>query len=643
MSNYSIHKALFAKASLSIMPPLIRDTLLQDSTFCNDHGLKADAVITFEPVSLSISRSKLFDAIRSVLSDMSEVIVTDVEGQEWKLVSKNDNPNKPILELSHEGESLRLPDFAVLSPNPQLRLRSFEEQASESNLPSSAKEDWLNVIAQRPLGDHEVTELENDLYDTPIHVAQSLRRKFEMGGVGVSDFVPDSRRYYERLIGTYDGSASIKEYATRSARQVMTCLSSLSPYDGFSLSLLLSAHSSLTQEIQISGFSNEELSRTYDLIAKHGDRLSQIGAIEVGLRILPEFPMIEPFIVSLIEQIRYENVDDSDRGFQLLSALFILVDGELSEKRLFPSEPPFYRRLASLAQAALIHRQLMDTEVGEPFRHWAINVCGEQYYLQTLVDMHKEPRWNPDMANAILLKAEFLGRIINAGQNYQNHISNTSLNEKIKALQSDSLGLLNKFGYWPFHPGPLEGADIPPMKLPADCREMIETQLNSDELTETSFAPLINSAMFFEIDSDCLDLALKVLQENHYGFPGLKDKSQLLYMLTGIAEVAAVCRRPEFASTLRSHIRGYKYKKQYNLSIDEGLKVGMIAAASYRNKEDWQKFIGEWITEMAFGELRENEGRMLHSRLQYLCYIVPELWLSCSKADAALKAYNAVF
>jgi hypothetical protein len=567
MSNYSIYKTLFAKASLSIVPPLIRDTLLQDSTFCDDHGLKADAVITFEPVSLSISRSKLFDAIRSVLSDMSEVIVTDVEGQEWKLVSKNENPNEPTLELSYDGESLLLPDLVVLSPNPQLRIRSFEEQASESNLPSSVKENWLNVIAQRPLRDHEVTELNNDLYDTPIYVAQSVRRKFEIGEIGVSDIVPDSRRYYERLIGTYDGSASIKEYATRSARQVMTCLSSLSPYDGFSLSLLLSAHSSLTQEIQISGFSNEELSRTYDLIAKHGDRLSQIGAIEVGLRILPEFPMIEPFIVSLIEQIRDENVDNSDRGFQLLSALFILVDGELSEKRIFPSEPPFYRRLASLAQAALIHRQLMNTGVGETFRNWAINICGGQYYLQTLIDMHLEPRWNPDMVNASSLKEEFLGRILIAAQKYQNGLINTSLDTLINGTNNDSLSSLTKSS-WLFFPGPLEGTDAPPMILPVDYHEMIETQLNANELTDESFVGLINLASFFTINDNLLDLAVNVLQKNNYCFSKLKDKSQLFPILNGWADVAAVCRRPGLASALRLLTRRYWQNKQYSLSID---------------------------------------------------------------------------
>ncbi|MBE9109292.1 hypothetical protein IQ273_07675 [Nodosilinea sp. LEGE 07298] len=641
MSNYSIHKALSAKVSLDIMPPLIRNTLLQDSTFCDDHGLKADVVITFEPVSLSISRAKLFDAIRSVLSDMSEVIVTDVEGQEWKLVSKNENPNEATLELSHEGGSLLLPDLTLLSPNPQLRIRSFKEQSSENNLPSSVKEDWLNIIAQRPLRDHEVTEFKNDLYDTPIYVAQSLRRKFEIGEVGVSDLVPDSRRYYERLIGIYDGSASIKEYATRSARQVMTCLSSLSPYDGFSLSLLLSAHSSLTQEIQISGFSSEELSRTYDLIAKHGDRLSQIGAIEVGLRILPEFPIIEPFIVSLIEQIRDENVDDSDRGFQLLSALFILVDGELSEKRLFPCEPPFYRRLASLAQAALIHRQLMNTGVGETFRRWAINICGEQYYLQTLVDMRKESRWNPDFADARLLKAEFLGRIVIAAQKYPDGLSNASLDDLINGTNNNSLSSLAK-SISLFFPGPLEGADAPPMTLPVDYYEIIETQLNANELTEASFIGLINLANFFQIDDSLLDLAVNVLQKNNYGFSKLEDKSQLFYLLSGLADVAAVCRKPELATASRLLTRRYRQNKQYSLSIDETLKIGITAAASYEDTEKWQVFIGEWMTEMAFGELKENESRILHSRLQYLCYIVPELWFSCSRADAALRAYNAI-
>ena len=84
-----------------------------------------------------------------------------------------------------------------------------------------------------------------------------------------------------------------------------------------------------------------------------------MGAIEVGLRVLPSRPELEESLIRLIEQIRDENVEGPASTFKLLSSLFCFVDGELARTRLFSDTPPFYRRLAAMSQAALIHRQLV--------------------------------------------------------------------------------------------------------------------------------------------------------------------------------------------------------------------------------------------------------------------------------------------
>ena len=49
--------------------------------------------------------------------------------------------------------------------------------------------------------------------------------------------------------------------------------------------------------------------------------------------------------------------------------------------------------------------------------------------------------------------------------------------------------------------------------------------------------------------------------------------------------------------------------------------------------------MGDFLNELAFSELEEKEGEILHSHLSVLLHCVPELWVSCAKADAALKAW----
>jgi hypothetical protein len=352
MSNTPYVRAAMAQAALELVPPLIRNTLLEDREFREDYGFKADAVLAFGDSGVAIQRSALFDAIREILSGVTERRVTDTDDREWTIKNEAENGDSPTLVISADERRLVLPDFAVLSPDSAIRLRLLDEAASDVNLPARAQDTWSNVLSERALEDEEIDQFHSEFRDTPVHVAHSIRSEIEAGQSSITSLVPTSRRYYERLVGGYDGSKSIRDYATGTGRQFIEQLFEWRPYDGFLLSLFLSSHSAMTAEITIDHLGSEDLVRVFDFLEKQGDRLSQLGEIEVGLRILPEIPEIEPYIIRLVETVRDDNVEDSSKGLKLLSALFILVDGELSRTRLMSAEPPFYRRLASLSQAA---------------------------------------------------------------------------------------------------------------------------------------------------------------------------------------------------------------------------------------------------------------------------------------------------
>ena len=126
-----------------------------------------------------------------------------------------------------------------------------------------------------------------------------------------------------------------------------------------------------------------------------------------------------------------------------------------------------------------------------------------------------------------------------------------------------------------------------------------------------------------------------------YRLANVEEKSQLLAILNGLATVAAVSRSSALADELRILVRRYRRDAQYVLSIEEAAKICLVAAASHADLSDWREFAGAWLTELAFGDLKGADGEVLHSNLQCLCQVVPELWVSCGRADAALKAYNA--
>jgi hypothetical protein len=360
------------------------------------------------------------------------VEITDTDNQNWELKDISKEEELPRLVLSREKQQLNLPDLSVLSPDSATRLRYLDEAASDVNLPSSVRDSWGNILRERALEDNEVDAFLSEFRDTPIEKVRSIRSEIAARTINISSLVPHSRRYFERLIGTYDGSSSIRDYAAGGCRTLVDQLTTWRPYDGFLFSLLLSSHLSLTAEIRVDHLDKDELLRALDFLDKHGDRISQLGAIEVGLRILPSRAEVKPILIHLIEQFYNDNVDEPASGFSLLSALFILVDGELSRTRLLSKEPPFYRRLAALSQAGLIYRQLANSAINiDQFLGWAMNSRKEQYYLQSLADTRLEPRWNPDFAVASQLKAEFAGRLMITVRNYEQEIKDDEISDLI--------------------------------------------------------------------------------------------------------------------------------------------------------------------------------------------------------------------
>ena len=175
MANNPYLKATLAYAALELAPPLIRQTLLDDSAFKSEFGFRIKAVLDFGDSGVSIQRSTIFDAAREVFSGSPEVKVTDTVGKEWKLINRLREDAPPILAIIHGDHCLDLPDLDVLSQDKPTRLRRFEEASSDVNLPATEHRNWHHILSGRPLEDEEVDEFHNDIRDTPVHVSRLIR------------------------------------------------------------------------------------------------------------------------------------------------------------------------------------------------------------------------------------------------------------------------------------------------------------------------------------------------------------------------------------------------------------------------------------------------------------------------------------
>lgn len=632
-------KTIFALRCLQFVPPLIQKTLIEDRDFRNEYCLATDSVLSFGDSGLSIDRGELFGGVRQVLAGLSNREVIDISGRKWLVQNNAVRDDLPRLSISCGDLRFSLYEyFVALSPDTETRLRLLEKTASDVNLPESAYNRWRHILEKRPLEDEEVDGFQDDLDETPVTTIRSLRRIFNQGGrVNSSTLIPHSRRYYERLVGTYDGSTTIREYASGCAKDLFEQHAKWRPYDGFLISLFLSSHASLAHEINVDQLNNKDLVKAFGFLEKRSDSISQLGAVEVGLRILSKRPEIEPSLTALIEGIRDEDAEGDASGFRLLSALFCLVDGELSRIRLFSEEPPFYRRLASLSHASLVHRQLVNSyaDIGY-FIDWASENAG-LFGMQSLVDMRLEPRWDPKLVAPSQLKAEFVGRIMTSAEKWKRVEKDCPV---YQLVFGDSAGTLHSLGGYPhqWFPGPLEGIVREHQKMPSGVAEAIDTQLRADEVGPSSFAALINASMIFGLCKEYAGLAEDALKGSSYRLQGIESRSQLVAILDGLATVAAGSRSPSLADGLRILVRRYRNDFEFRLSIQEVVMICLSAAASRSDLAEWSEFVGEWLTELAFGDLTKEEVKELLIYLSRLCHSVPELWVTCGRADAALRA-----
>jgi len=239
-------------------------------------------------------------------------------------------------------------------------------------------EKWRALLAERPLEDEELDRLLEEFRLTPTYFSGSMKEALRQQSFGVDDLVPSDARYFDRLAGEPVGDVGVQEFfATRVASHVRGLLGGASPSDGLKAVLLLASLSSLAELIDLDGVPGAEVLEVFQWLAAQGDRVSQVGAIECGLRWLHTFPELEPSLSAMTRAIATDRPDDPSARLHLTSALVAFVEGEVGRQNVARRRPPFWRRLTSIAQASLIERAVIQAGLESArMAEWALKSGG---------------------------------------------------------------------------------------------------------------------------------------------------------------------------------------------------------------------------------------------------------------------------
>ena len=620
-------------AALLLVPPSVRGAILEEIGLAESGRFPIDTVVRIEEGGAEFGRARLFGVVREVLA--RDAGVAEVEARDGTTWHVRHDAVKGVT-IAREGRTQSFSEFACFAPDARTRVDWFEEQRAACCIGDERAAKWRGMLSDRPLENGELDELLEEFRLTPQYWVAAIRRVLRGSAFGPADLVPADLRYFDRLTGEPPEGVRLSEFVNDVLASHARAIMAWDGFEGLKLLFALSAHETVSELVDLTTMRREDVERVFRWLVDHGDPVSQVGAIECGLRHLALFPEIEPSILALTRAVSGDQPDDPSGRLRLLSGLVVLVEAEVARRGIARQRPAFWRRFASIAHAALLAREVVDAKLERgSLGEWASGNGRLLYTMQSLVDLRREPRWFPDFVLPEQLRAKFVGRILIAAERHRANIEGGELAALIwgegSVFQTDSFSLYSGV------PGPLEGGVEAVVPIPSKLESSIRERLEADELTAESFFGLVNSAVVFRADTQLSDLAARALARVGYQFRKSNGDDEAFALLNGLAMVGAVTRSTALAKGVRILARIGRRRAKENLPPDAVARVALIAAAASEGFSGWKEAVGDWVTELAFAEMSREEAVALQQVLGVLLELEPRLWPACSRAVAALQ------
>lgn len=624
-----------AAVAIDLFPKSIRDSLVANSSFRKEFDLRAEGTVSLGPGGMLFRRSELLDAVRRSFHDSGVEIADKKEGR-W-VVSYIPNATTPCIAMTQDEECLKVVDLAMLAEDRSVRLTAFRHEAERVNLPLASIEKWEGLLTQHAPDDDLLGEIFDDLFATPVHAEGMIENLKEEDRIYIHDMVPSPLIYYERLVGKYEDGQSFADYIKQVIPRVLCGLVDWRPIEGYRQALCLGWQPLITGAIADLAIESTELARLLEWLGAHGDVISRTTAAEIALSRVEGRPELASALRSLIGSIVLEKRPHGGDRYKLTSSLVMLVYGEMARRRIHATKPPFWRRLAAFAQASLIERCLAVGNVNcDAIADRAMPLRAQEFMLQCYVDMRLEPRWAPHFVLPTQLRNECAGRLIRLSDALKSAVEQFELGEFLIGDGDNSLKKKTNL-LLALAPGPLEGGLEAVTEMPNEILVDLKEGLSSSSVDVAAVGKLINCALVFRIPPELTEMASSALVRQNYEFPG-SSADELRNLLFGLANLAAVERSIILADAVLVAVRRHVRLYPDDLCVDDSLGIAMIASASRADSNEWRRCVGLSVTDLAFQTLSQEDARRLHSHVTQLCHLVPELWVDCGQAEAALRA-----
>lgn len=610
------------------IPWFLQRELLLDAGFREALDITVRPQLTIGPIGFD--RSEIFAAISELYGDAgASVEVRDATGEAWQLSAVAEEGWS--VQLRRGEDAYRIAGIAGLHPQAEVRLAMLETHARDHELPLAMLAQWRDRLAAAPLDPAAIEALEGDLELFPTPMLDQIGSRLAENEATIPMIVPPERVYYERLCGA--GIApSLEAYLALVLPGHVADLQSLEPLARARQLLSLASQPLILSGAGFDLLSDEQWLELADWVITEGDLLALTGFFELALGAIARVPALEETMCQIAALIDALDPDDDNGRLALLSSLAILVDGELSRQHALADWPPYRRRIATLAQAALVERIMLGADDFEEFSRFCLEQRGWQFMVQNFVDLRLEPRWRPAYLSPDQLKHELIGRIVNAAS------AAPALPPALHRAVLDETDSVKSRMTFPnaFFPGPIEGGLADRRAPPAALEAALRDALAGDELTSEAISLLVNLETLFQLPEALVDRAIELIRGSSGKLLAKIPVEHAGAHLRAIAYLAAGHRRADLSDQLRMLAR-LQRTRSIEIAITDEVQLALVAVAAHADLEAWRAALGEWLRELANQPLTPDAAQSLLNWLETLLEIDPLLGATLGRALAATR------
>jgi hypothetical protein len=366
-------------------------------------GVQLRPVLTLKGIH-DVELKSFFSCVKAALSGKRSFNLILGDGTRTKVKTSIDQAGAVIIDLN--GVSMRFLEASVLDPSPRKRAASLTKMLNERPLLPEEEMDWRKTLRfGTPRGD-DFVRLAEALRETPETFAAALSKPQNLNG---DNMVPRELRYYERLVGPISKGGSFSDYVRKELNPFQQFMFKKGnagvrriAFGGLSASVL-----PFSSMASLPFYTVEQLSRSYDPFSllfgfeacvekyRNGDR----RALVLGRRFLERLFNDDNWLTQRCE---------------IFSASAIISSSRLRTLAEQNNASLYWFRLAAFAHAGVLTNALTNIRDTKGFSNWAVERFSGGYTWHAVVDSREEPRWDSEWLSPHSIKAELVGRCINA-------------------------------------------------------------------------------------------------------------------------------------------------------------------------------------------------------------------------------------